>query len=131
MSSDDESRIPLARVHLVKSDVPLGGPAAMSRVVSLKPAYRGSFGLVTLTVNDPAQEILPIDPARAYAFILAVDAAIIIGELASSVAAGVGVIVPQNVAWPVFHDGAVYAAALTALTGTTIARVSVQQAQER
>lgn len=127
--SDEMTEVTPVRVHITGSDVPAASGA--SRVITLKPGYRGLFQSVTLTVSDPAQEILPIGPSRAYAFIVAVDAAIVIGETASSVAAGIGCIIPQNVAWPVFHDGAVYAAPLAALTGTNVSRVSVQQAYER
>lgn len=71
--SDQQAEYPPARVHVVSSDVPLGGEATRQR-----PRIRLTPTTIVLTANFPVRNLLPLSEARDYAIIQALDNPIVI-----------------------------------------------------
>lgn len=116
--------IPVVRVHVASAaDGVMGGAPRRRRRSAL-------YDTVTLTSDEPAQNILPESHARHVAFIVSLDQAIVIGPNKANVGSGVGTTVPQNVAWPIEDDNAVFAAPTPALTAGATARISVSATYE-
>jgi hypothetical protein len=116
-----ENDIPAFRVHIASSDVHGAPPRRRTR--------RAVYLTVTLGAADPCLPVLPKSANRKAAFIIALDQAVTLNAYQADAANGVGTIVPQNVAWPVEDDRAVFAGA-AGLTGATTARVSVHAVYE-
>lgn len=120
MSSDLPQAV---RVHVVSAE-----PGVMPGAG--RPRRRAAYQTVTLSTNELAENILPQSGNRKIAFIVPLDQAVIIGNNKSDVAAQTGAIIPQNVAWPIEDDAAVYAAPSPALTGGSTARIAIQTTYE-
>jgi hypothetical protein len=129
MSSEDR---PAVRVHVASADVQLGSPAGKRKTA------RGVYTTFVLTANDPVQCILPEDPARVSAWVVALDNDIVIGgkgqvqvtqNTASGVPVPIGAYIPTGVfgdqrpaLFPVDDCNAVYAGITTTSSNS---RVSV------
>lgn len=115
-------------VHLTGSEIQLGGQGAA-------PSCKSVYRTVTLTVDDPAQEIMGASDNREIAQVIAVDADIYINDNLSDVKAGKGAYIPcvtpssakpnLNGPVPVQDYRVIYAAPVTTLTGSNVARVTV------
>lgn len=97
--------------------------------------YRGVYHTVTLTAGEGAQAVLPASTTREIAWLLAIDADVWVNDNLSDVSAGRGAYVPcvtpsagkPNLGgpFPIEDAGPVFAGVVTALGGSSTARVSV------
>lgn len=129
----DNGERPSVRVHIASSDVALGAAPAQGQrtpVTSYHPKVRPLFFTITLTADDPAQNVAPAADDRAYLVICAVDAAIVLASSRSDAAAGIGAIIPQNLPWLVSGNEPMFIAPLAALSGSSTSRVSGYAAYE-
>jgi hypothetical protein len=124
--SDASSDKPAVPVHLVSAEpgVMPGAPAAPRK------RKTGLYQTVLFVAGEAAQNILPKADDRVIAFVIALDQDMIIANSKGDAAAGIGSVIPQNVAWPVDDDEAVFAAPYPLVTGSTTARLSVSQTIE-
>ena len=95
-----------------------------------RKAKSALYETILFTAGEPAQNILPASDTRKVAFVIPVDQAVVIGSSKSDVAAGVGTLIPQSVAWPIEDDNPVFAAPTPALTAGSTARLSVSHTYE-
>lgn len=114
---------PPLKVHVVADST---GPAAPSR------QRRTTFHTVTLTADEPNQELLPASDNRVIARIQPYETDVILSDNKSDSAKGAGTVVPKanTTPYPVEHNGPVYvcsvsAAGVPGLTALNICRVAV------
>lgn len=128
-------------VHLASVAPELGelgryAPAAAASPPSSAPSSRRAvYRTVTLTAAEPVQELMAASDDRICAYVVVVDADVIISDNKSDAAAGRGAYVPcvtptatkPNLAapYPVEDNRVVYAGPVVALAGANVIRVSV------
>ena len=111
-------------------------PAAAPSSPSSRPsALQSILRTVTLTASDPVQEIMAASDNRVIAYVVVVDADVVLADNKSDAAAGRGAYVPcvtpaagkpnLSAPYPVQDDRVIYAGPVAAITGTNTIRVSV------
>lgn len=90
-----------------------------------RPRYRTVFQTITITADEPAQELLPASDDRKIVYVQALDDDVVISGNRSEAAFGAGTIVRKTNTqpWPVQESGPVYVAVPT--FGAATSRVTL------
>jgi hypothetical protein len=126
-------------VHVASVAAELGLAAAASSPSpspAAAPSTRAVYRTVTLTAVDPVQEIMAASDDRIIAWLVVIEADVVLADNKSDAAAGRGAYIPcvtpaatkPNLAapYPVQDNRVAYVGPVATITGTNIIRVSVQ-----
>jgi hypothetical protein len=127
--------VPVHVVSVARAELEFGGAAAAAASSASSAKVRTVYRTVTLTAQDPAQELWAASDARLEASIMAIDVDVILADNKSDAAAGRGAYVPCVVPaatkpslqspLPIRDRRAAYVAPVVALVSPAVARVTV------